>query len=85
MTGIWILETEPFKFKAMNDYPIIVIIRDSIGEKLRTKVKLSVKPQPTIKTLNTGLNLLTLTKTSKLTLKSSILDKLSAPTITSST
>jgi hypothetical protein len=69
----------------MNDYPIIVIIRDSIGETLRTKVKLSVKSPPVIKTLSTGINLLSLKKTSKLSLKTSIMDKLSAPTITSST
>jgi hypothetical protein len=44
LTGMWLLEEQPFKFKAINTNPLIILIKDEIGEQVKIKLTIMVKP-----------------------------------------
>ena len=43
LTGMWLQDSQEFKFKAINTNPIIVLIRDEVGEEIRAKLVIMVK------------------------------------------
>jgi hypothetical protein len=40
---MWLQDSQEFKFKATNSNPLIVLIRDEIGEEIKAKLVIMVK------------------------------------------
>ena len=43
LTGMWLPDSQEFKFKAINTNPLIVLIRDEVGEEIKAKLVIMVK------------------------------------------
>lgn len=43
MTGVWTAESQRFKLKATNTNPLIVLIKDEVGEIVKKKLVVMVK------------------------------------------
>jgi hypothetical protein len=40
---MWLPDSQEFKFKAINTNPLIVLIRDEVGEEIKAKLVIMVK------------------------------------------